>query len=107
MLLQLNYAELPAIRKRVPVESEPGLTYEGGDEGDDRKIPTLRSVFEAFPDDVGVNIDIKNCDERLVSAVDELIRRCGREDTTVWGSFSHDTTTLCAESVSCLNVYNI
>ena len=33
----------------------------------------------AFPD-VGINIDIKNCDPRLVAAVDELIRKYGRED---------------------------
>ena len=77
----------------VPIDSEPGLMFEG-EEGDDRKIPTLGSVFEAFPD-VGINIDIKNCDERLVAAVDQLIRRSGREDTTVWGSFAHETCTLC------------
>ena len=82
------------MKRRVPIDSEPGLTFEGK-EGDDRKIPTLRSVFEAFPDDVGINIDIKNCDERLVAAVDRLVRQCGREDTTVWGSFAHETCALC------------
>ena len=81
------------MRKRVPIDSEPGLTFVGK-EGDDRKIPTLRSVFESFPD-VGINIDIKNCDERLVAAVDRLVREFGREDITVWGSFAHETCMLC------------
>ena len=36
-------------------------------------------TYRAFPD-VGINIDIKNCDPRLVAAVDELIRKYGRED---------------------------
>ena len=29
---------------------------------------------------MGINIDIKNCDPRLVAAVDQLIRKFGRED---------------------------
>ena len=44
--------------------------------------PSKLSAFHtcrAFPD-VGINIDIKNCDPRLVAAVDELIRKYGRED---------------------------
>ena len=36
-------------------------------------------IYRAFPD-VGINIDIKNCDPRLVAAVDQLIRKFGRED---------------------------
>ena len=87
---------MPDIRKRVPIESEPGLAFEGG-EGDDRKIPTLRSVFEAFPD-VGINVDIKNCDERLIAAVDRLVREFGREDATVWGSFADETCALCGKA---------
>jgi len=90
---QLNYDELPEIKRRVPIDSEPGLMFEGKEE-DDRKIPTLRSVFEAFPE-VGINIDVKSCDARLVAAVDRLVRQCEREDSTVWGSFAHETCALC------------
>ena len=90
---KLNYDELPEIKRRVPIDSEPGLMFEGKEE-DDRKIPTLRSVFEAFPE-VGINIDVKSCDARLVAAVDRLVRQCEREDSTVWGSFAHETCALC------------
>ena len=43
----------------------------------DQKIDLC--IYRAFPD-VGINIDIKNCDPRLVAAVDQLIRKFGRED---------------------------
>jgi len=94
---QLNYADLPEIRQRIPIDFEPGHFFEGNANKQDREIPTLEGVFRAFPD-VGINIDIKNCDPRLVAAVDELIRKYGREDRTAWGSFNHETSTMCAEA---------
>lgn len=93
---QLNYAELPLLGKSVALDSQPGVSFQGN-EKDDRKIPTLESVFEEFPD-IGINIDIKNCDIRMIRTVDELIRRFKRENRTVWGSFSHDTTELCRQA---------
>ena len=47
---------------------------------------------------MGINVDIKNCDERLIAAVDRLVREFGREDATVWGSFADETCALCARA---------
>ena len=44
---ELDYSELPPIKRRVPIDFEPGNFFEG-DENDkhcDRQIPTLESVF--------------------------------------------------------------
>jgi glycerophosphoryl diester phosphodiesterase len=90
---ELKFSDLPVMSKKLGIESEPGKYFEGNGD-DDRKIPTLDSIFEAFPD-VGINIDIKNCDARLVHGVDALVRRHKREAITVWGTFSHETTELC------------
>ena len=42
---QLNYAELPKIRQRVPIDFEPGHFFEGKANKHDREIPTLEAVF--------------------------------------------------------------
>jgi len=95
---ELNYAELPKYKQQVPIEFEPGHFFED-QKNNDRQIPTLEGVFRAFPD-VGINIDIKSCDMRLVEAVDDLIRKYSREDRTAWGSFSHETSMMCMEANS-------
>ena len=44
---ELDYSELPPIKRRVPIDFEPGHFFEG-DENDkhcDRQIPKLENVF--------------------------------------------------------------
>ena len=95
----MKYCDLPPYLRRVPLDFKHGHCFDGGDDAseDDRRIPTLEEVFTAFPD-TSVNIDIKDHDPELVRKVSELIDRFDRHHLTVWGTFRHDTTALCARA---------
>ncbi|ETE58846.1 Glycerophosphodiester phosphodiesterase domain-containing protein 1 [Ophiophagus hannah] len=58
-------------------------------EGEDKRIPLLQEVFEAFPH-TPVNIDIKVNNDLLIKKVSELVSSYKREHLTVWGSISHE-----------------
>ncbi len=49
-------------------------------------IPTLRDVFEAFPD-TRVNVEIKQLEPGIVAPLCDLIERFGRQNTTLVVSF--------------------
>uniref|UniRef100_A0A8C5RRU4 Glycerophosphodiester phosphodiesterase domain containing 1 n=1 Tax=Laticauda laticaudata TaxID=8630 RepID=A0A8C5RRU4_LATLA len=63
-------------------------------EGEDKRIPLLQEVFEAFPH-TPVNIDIKVNNDMLIKKVSELVSSYKREHLTVWGSVSHEVVEKC------------
>ncbi|TVR51820.1 MAG: glycerophosphodiester phosphodiesterase [Spirochaetaceae bacterium] len=57
--------------------------------GEGVTIPTLREVFEAFPDEHMI-VEIKENDTEAADAVVELVREFNRTEHTLLGSFHHD-----------------
>lgn len=84
-----NYEELPLLKQDHRLDFYHTFTLKGGD---DRRIPLLREVFEAFHD-IPINIDIKIDDDELIDKVHGLIIEFNREHITAWGNRSHDVTT--------------
>ncbi|XP_031844659.1 lysophospholipase D GDPD1 [Nomia melanderi] len=91
---ELNYKELPLLKPHLPIDFEPGKEYIGSEKEEDRQVPLLREVFEAFPN-IPVNIDIKINDDQLISKVSDLIKEYNREEYTVWGNFNDKITQKC------------
>ncbi|KAF5908207.1 glycerophosphodiester phosphodiesterase domain-containing protein 1, partial [Clarias magur] len=78
------YADLPPYLCRLGVTFKRECIIEGGD---DKDIPLLRDVFEAFPK-TPINIDIKANNDTLIRKVSELVVKYDREQLTVWGNSS-------------------
>jgi len=55
----------------------------------DERIPTLGEVFELVPSDVGINIELKCADNRIIRLLPALIREYGRTESVVISSFHH------------------
>ncbi|XP_048016867.1 lysophospholipase D GDPD1 [Megalobrama amblycephala] len=85
------YAELPPYLCKLGVTFKRECFCEGGD---DKRIPLLRDVFEAFPN-TPVNIDIKANNDTLIKKVSELVIQYNREDLTVWGNSSNEIVKKC------------
>uniref|UniRef100_H3AD63 Glycerophosphodiester phosphodiesterase domain containing 1 n=1 Tax=Latimeria chalumnae TaxID=7897 RepID=H3AD63_LATCH len=81
-IADLRYSELPPYLCKLDVSFQRECCCEGGD---DKRIPLLQEVFEAFPN-TPVNIDIKENNDALIRKVSELIKQYKREDLTVWGN---------------------
>ncbi|KPP71206.1 hypothetical protein Z043_109910, partial [Scleropages formosus] len=62
--------------------------------GEDKRIPLLKDVFEAFPE-TPVNIDIKVNDDTLIRKVSELVTEYKREHLTVWGNARNQIVQKC------------
>ncbi|XP_059511386.1 lysophospholipase D GDPD1 [Stegostoma tigrinum] len=62
--------------------------------GEERKIPLLRDVFEAFPK-IPINIDIKVNNDALIEKVSDLVKEFNRQDITVWGNTSNNIVKKC------------
>ncbi|KAL4647664.1 glycerophosphodiester phosphodiesterase domain-containing protein 1 isoform X1 [Arapaima gigas] len=62
--------------------------------GEDKCIPLLKDVFEAFPE-TPVNIDIKVDDDTLIRKVSELVTEYKREHLTVWGNARNQIVQKC------------
>ncbi|TRY94661.1 hypothetical protein DNTS_021567 [Danionella cerebrum] len=62
--------------------------------GEDKSIPLLKDVFEAFPN-TPVNIDIKVNNDTLIRKVSELVIQYNREHLTVWGNASNKIVKKC------------
>jgi glycerophosphoryl diester phosphodiesterase len=75
-----DYAELAALDAAYWFGEDEGYPLRGGD----ITVPTLEEVYRTWPD-VHVNIDLKASD--IEWAVAEVVRACGREDSTLIGSF--------------------
>ncbi|XP_056414562.1 lysophospholipase D GDPD1 [Hyla sarda] len=88
---ELNYNDLPPYLCQLDVTFEKDCCCEGGD---DRRIPLLKEVFEAFPE-TPINIDIKVNNDILVKKVSELVREHKREHLTVWGNADYQIVQKC------------
>uniref|UniRef100_A0A3P9Q113 Glycerophosphodiester phosphodiesterase domain containing 1 n=1 Tax=Poecilia reticulata TaxID=8081 RepID=A0A3P9Q113_POERE len=78
----LTYTELPPYLCKLGVTFQRECFCEGGE---DKSIPLLRDVFDAFPN-TPINIDIKVNNDTLIKKVSELVVKYDREDMTVWGN---------------------
>ncbi|XP_030041536.1 lysophospholipase D GDPD1 isoform X1 [Microcaecilia unicolor] len=87
----LTYCDLPPYLCKLDVTFEKECSCEGGE---DKRIPLLREVFEAFPC-TPINIDIKANNDILIKKVSELIREFKREHLTVWGSANQEIVKKC------------
>ncbi|XP_061924166.1 lysophospholipase D GDPD1 isoform X1 [Entelurus aequoreus] len=88
----MAYAELPPYHCKLGVTFEWECFCEGGE---DKRIPLLKDVFEAFPQ-TPVNIDIKVNDDTLIKKqVSELVCNYNREHLTVWGNASNQIVKKC------------
>uniref|UniRef100_A0A670YTD5 Glycerophosphodiester phosphodiesterase domain containing 1 n=1 Tax=Pseudonaja textilis TaxID=8673 RepID=A0A670YTD5_PSETE len=86
----LKYSELPLYHCKLEVTFQKECHCEG----EDKRIPLLQEVFEAFPH-TPVNIDIKVNNDLLIKKVSELVSSYKREHLTVWGSVSHEVVEKC------------
>eukprot|EP00079_Xenopus_tropicalis_P033005 XP_017946776.1 PREDICTED: glycerophosphodiester phosphodiesterase domain-containing protein 1 isoform X3 [Xenopus tropicalis] len=87
----LNYCDLPPYLCQLDVTFEKDCCCRGGE---DKSIPLLKDVFEAFPD-TPINIDIKVNNNILVKKVSDLVREYKREHLTVWGNADYDIVQKC------------
>lgn len=85
------YADLPPYLCKLGVSFKRDCYCEGGE---DKRIPLLRDVFEAFPS-TPVNIDIKVNNDTLIKKVSELVIQYKRQDLTVWGNSSNEIVKKC------------
>ena len=79
----MSLTSIPPLLDRLPLDFRPGQFHEANDpiSCPSRKIPTLESVFQAFPD-TDINIDIKDHDPELAKQVLPLF-----ENTTLLESY--------------------
>uniref|UniRef100_A0A3Q3EM07 Glycerophosphodiester phosphodiesterase domain containing 1 n=1 Tax=Kryptolebias marmoratus TaxID=37003 RepID=A0A3Q3EM07_KRYMA len=78
----MSYAELPPYLCKLGVTFQKECFCEGGE---DKRIPLLRDVFDAFPN-TPINIDIKVNNDTLIKKVSEMVVKYDREHLTVWGN---------------------
>ncbi|XP_069617556.1 lysophospholipase D GDPD1 [Ranitomeya imitator] len=88
---EMNYSDLPPYLCQLDVTFEKDCCCDGGD---DRQIPRLKEVFEAFPE-TPINIDIKVNNDILVRKVSELVKEYKREQLTVWGNADYEIVQKC------------
>ena len=82
-ITKTSSSDLPELLPELPVNFDKDNICTGNG---DRKIPTLRELFEEFPN-IPINIDIKDNDDRLIEEVNNLIVKYKREHLCVWGNF--------------------
>uniref|UniRef100_A0A3Q1HTP9 GP-PDE domain-containing protein n=1 Tax=Anabas testudineus TaxID=64144 RepID=A0A3Q1HTP9_ANATE len=90
-ICNMSYSELPPYLGKLGVTFQRECFCEGGE---DKRIPLLRDVFEAFPN-TPVNIDIKINNDTLIKKVSELVIKYDREHLTVWGNASNQIVKKC------------
>ncbi|KAK3754477.1 hypothetical protein QZH41_018993 [Actinostola sp. cb2023] len=88
----LNYKDLPLLLEKIPIQFHPGAICEP--DNDDRQIPLLSDVFEAFPN-IPINIDIKYDSDELIEKTNELICKYNREHLCAWGNVNSHVTDRC------------
>ncbi|XP_073472626.1 lysophospholipase D GDPD1 isoform X3 [Aquarana catesbeiana] len=88
---ELDYCDLPPYLSQLDVTFEKDCCCDGGE---DKKIPLLKDVFEAFPE-TPINIDIKVNNDVLVKKVSELVGEYKREHLTVWGNADYEIVQKC------------
>ncbi|KAF6720920.1 Glycerophosphodiester phosphodiesterase domain-containing protein 1 [Oryzias melastigma] len=90
-IANMAYAELPPYLCKLGVTFQKECICEGGE---DKRIPLLRDVFDAFPN-TPVNVDIKVNNDKLIKKVSELIVKYDRQHLTVWGNSSNQVVKKC------------
>jgi len=88
------YNQLPLMKTTQDIEFDPGTFYHGPEDVNNRKIPLLADVFQAFPDTV-INIDVKEGSDDLIHEINNLILKYERESLTIWGSFKENGSLKC------------
>ncbi|XP_039612799.1 lysophospholipase D GDPD1 isoform X1 [Polypterus senegalus] len=88
---EMNYTELPPYLCKLDVSFQRECCCVGGE---DRRVPLLSDVFQAFPN-TPVNIDIKVNNDTLIRKVSELVMQYKREHLTVWGNASSTIVDKC------------
>ncbi|XP_020847503.1 lysophospholipase D GDPD1 isoform X1 [Phascolarctos cinereus] len=86
----MKYCELPPYLGKLDITFQKGRQSEG----EDKRIPLLKEVFEAFPH-TPVNIDIKVNNNLLIKKVSELVTQYKREHLTVWGNAKYEIVEKC------------
>uniref|UniRef100_A0A8C8DVY5 Glycerophosphodiester phosphodiesterase domain containing 1 n=2 Tax=Oryzias sinensis TaxID=183150 RepID=A0A8C8DVY5_9TELE len=90
-IANVAYAELPPYLCKLGVTFQKECVCEGGE---DKRIPLLRDIFDAFPN-TPVNVDIKVNNDKLIKKVSELIVKYNRQHLTVWGNSSNQVVKKC------------
>uniref|UniRef100_H2M7A2 Glycerophosphodiester phosphodiesterase domain containing 1 n=1 Tax=Oryzias latipes TaxID=8090 RepID=H2M7A2_ORYLA len=90
-IANVAYAELPPYLCKLGVTFQKDCVCEGGE---DKRIPLLRDIFDAFPN-TPVNVDIKVNNDKLIQKVSELIVKYNRQHLTVWGNSSNQVVKKC------------
>lgn len=85
------YNELPPYLCNLEVTFQRECYCSGGD---DKRIPLLQDVFDAFPN-TPINIDIKANNDTLIKKVSALVTKYDRESLTVWGNASNQVVKKC------------
>ncbi|KAK0138406.1 Lysophospholipase D GDPD1 [Merluccius polli] len=85
------YADLPSYLCKLGVTFQRECYCEAGE---DKCMPLLRDVFEAFPN-TPVNVDIKVNNDTLIKKVSEMVIKYDREHLTVWGNSSNKIAKKC------------
>ncbi|XP_032901674.1 lysophospholipase D GDPD1 [Amblyraja radiata] len=87
----INFSDLPLYNCRLHVSFKRDGFCDGGD---DKRIPLLKEVFDAFPT-TPINIDIKVDNDLLIEKVCDLVKEYNRQDFTVWGNGSEAIVKKC------------
>lgn len=87
----MAYNELPPYLCQLDVTFQRECVCSGGE---DKRIPLLQDVFDAFPH-TPINIDIKVNNDTLVKKVSALVTKYDRENLTVWGNASNQVVKKC------------
>ncbi|XP_069766569.1 lysophospholipase D GDPD1 isoform X3 [Narcine bancroftii] len=87
----LKYSDLPSYHCRLHVTFKKDCFCDGGD---DKRIPLLKEVFDAFPA-TPINVDIKVNNDLLIQKVSDLVKEYNRQDLTVWGNGSEAIVKKC------------
>ncbi|XP_062887957.1 lysophospholipase D GDPD1 [Mobula hypostoma] len=87
----LTFSDLPQYNCRLNVSFKKDCFCDGGD---DKRIPLLKEVFDAFPT-TPINIDIKVNNDLLIKKVSDLVSEYNRRELTVWGNGSETIVKKC------------
>uniref|UniRef100_A0A8C6U3H5 Glycerophosphodiester phosphodiesterase domain containing 1 n=1 Tax=Neogobius melanostomus TaxID=47308 RepID=A0A8C6U3H5_9GOBI len=87
----MAYNELPPYLCKLDVTFQKECYCAGGD---DKRIPLLQDVFDAFPN-TPINIDIKTNNDTLIKKVSALVTKYDRENLTVWGNARNQVAKKC------------
>jgi len=95
LISDLDFERLPLLHSTLDVTFAHGRTITSK-QGDDRRIPLLRTLFEEFPG-LPMNIDVKEGDEELITKVIDMLEEFDRKEISVLTNFHSKTINACYE----------